>query len=165
MWPAPDGQYQNQIDYILCSQRWRSSIQSEKIRPEADCGSDHELIIAKFRLILKKVGKITRPFRYDLNKILNNYAVVVTNSFCLRKEKKLKAKGEKERYIHLNSEFQKRAKRDKKAFLGDQYKEIEETNRFPGNSDGKASAHNVGDLGSIPGSRRSPGEGNGNPLQ
>ena len=66
---TPDGQYQNQIDYILCSQRWRSSIQSAKTRPGADCGSDHELLIAKFRLKLKKVGKTTRPFRYDLNQI------------------------------------------------------------------------------------------------
>ena len=66
-WTSPDGQYQNQINYILCSQRWRSSIQSGKIRPEADCGSDHELLIAKFRLELKKVGKTSRPFRYDLN--------------------------------------------------------------------------------------------------
>ena len=47
---SPDGQHQNQIDYILCSQRWRSSIQSAKARPGADCGSDHELLIAKFRL-------------------------------------------------------------------------------------------------------------------
>src|SRR5574341_193020 len=54
-----------QIDYILCSQRWRSSIQSAKTRPGTDCGSDHELLIAKFRLKLKKVGKTTRPFRYD----------------------------------------------------------------------------------------------------
>ena len=46
-WPSPDGQYQNQADYILCSQRWRSSIQSEKRRPGADCGSNHELLIAK----------------------------------------------------------------------------------------------------------------------
>ena len=46
-------------DYILCSQRWRNSIQSEKTRPGADCGSDHELLIAKFRLKLKKVGKTT----------------------------------------------------------------------------------------------------------
>ena len=45
-WTSPDGQYQNQIDYILCSQRWRSSIQSAKTRPGADCGSDHELLIA-----------------------------------------------------------------------------------------------------------------------
>ena len=65
----PDGQYQNQIDYILLSQTWRSSIESAKTRPGADCGSDHELLIAKFRLKLKKVGKITRPFRYDLNQI------------------------------------------------------------------------------------------------
>ena len=61
-WTSP-GQYQNQIDYILCSQRWRSSIQSENTRPGADYGSVHELLIAKFRLKLKKVGKTTRPFR------------------------------------------------------------------------------------------------------
>ena len=62
-WTSPDGQHLNQIDYILCSQRWRSSIQSTKPRPGADCGSDHELLIAKFRLKLKKVGKTTRQFR------------------------------------------------------------------------------------------------------
>ena len=63
-WTSPDGQHQNQIYYILCSQRWRSSIQSAKTRPGADCSSDHELFIAKFRLKLKKVGKTSRPFRY-----------------------------------------------------------------------------------------------------
>ena len=68
-WTSPDGQYQNQIDYILCSQRWRRSIQSAKTRPGADCSSDHELFIAKFRLKLKKVGKTTKPFRYELNEI------------------------------------------------------------------------------------------------
>ena len=57
-------QHRNQIDYILCSQRWRSSLQSAKTRLGADCGSDHELLIAKFRLKLKKGGKTTRPFRY-----------------------------------------------------------------------------------------------------
>ena len=57
------------------------ALYSPKTRLGADCGSDHELFTAKFRLKLKKVGKITRPFRYDLNKILNNYAVVVTNRF------------------------------------------------------------------------------------
>ena len=46
MWTSPNGQQRNQIDYILCSQKWRSSIQSAKTRPGADCGSDHELIIA-----------------------------------------------------------------------------------------------------------------------
>ena len=69
MWTSPDDQDWNQIDYIFCSQRWRSSIQSAKTRPGADCGSDHELLIAKFRPKLKKVGKTTRPFRYDLNQI------------------------------------------------------------------------------------------------
>ena len=70
---------QNLIDYILCSQRWRSSIQSAKTRLGVDCGSGHELLIAKFRLKLKKVGKTTRPFRYDLNQIPYDYTVEVTN--------------------------------------------------------------------------------------
>ena len=56
-WISPNGQYRNHIDYIPCSQRQRSSIQSAKTRPKADCGSDHELLIAKFRLKLKKVEK------------------------------------------------------------------------------------------------------------
>ena len=77
----PDGHHQNQTDYILCSQRWRSSIQSAKTRLGVDCSSDHELFIAKFRLKLKKVGKTTRPFRYDLNQIPYDYAVKVTNRF------------------------------------------------------------------------------------
>ena len=47
----------------------------------ADCGSDHELLIARFRLKLKKVGKTTRPFRYDLNQIPYDYTVEVTNRF------------------------------------------------------------------------------------
>ena len=61
--------------------RWRSSIQSAKTRPGADCGSDQELPIAKFRLKLKKIGKTTRPFRYDLNQIPYDYTVEVTNRF------------------------------------------------------------------------------------
>ena len=52
-----------------------------KTRPEADCGSDHELLIAKFRLKLKRVGTTSRPFRYDLNQIPNNYTVEVRNRF------------------------------------------------------------------------------------
>ena len=64
-WTSPAGRYRNQIDYILCSQGWRSSIQSAKTRPEVDCGSDHELLIAKFRLKLKKGGETTRPYRYE----------------------------------------------------------------------------------------------------
>ena len=80
-WTSPVGQHRNQIDYILCSQRWRSSIQSAKTRPGADCGSEYELLIAKFRLKLKKVGKITRLFRYDRNQIPHDYTVEVTNRF------------------------------------------------------------------------------------
>ena len=80
-WISPDGQHQNQTDYILCSQRWRSSIQSAKTRLGADCGSDHELLIAKFRLKLKKVGKTTKPFKYGLNQIPYDYTAEVTNRF------------------------------------------------------------------------------------
>ena len=64
-----NGLHQNQTDYILCSQRWRSSIQLAKTKPGADCGSDHELLLAKVRLKLKKVGKTTKLFRYDLSQI------------------------------------------------------------------------------------------------
>ena len=78
---SPDGQHWNQIDYILCSQRWQSSIHSAKTRLGADCDSDHELLIVKFRLKLKKAGKTTRPFRYDLNQITNDYPVEVRNKF------------------------------------------------------------------------------------
>ena len=66
---------------MLCSQRWRSSIQSAKTRPGADCGSDHKLLIANFRLKLNKVGKVTRTFRYDLNQIPYDYTVEVKNRF------------------------------------------------------------------------------------
>ena len=174
-WTSPDGQYRNQIDYI-CSQSWRSSIQSAKTRLGADCGSDNELRIAKVRLKLKKVGKTTRPFRYDLNQIPYDFTVEVTNRFkglvlirvleelwmevcdivqeaviktipkkkkCKKakwlseealqiavKRREVKGKGEKERHTHLNAEFQRIARRDKKAFLGDQCKEIEEDNRI-----------------------------------
>ena len=137
-------------------------MQSTKTRPGADCGSDHELLIAKFRLKLKKVGETTRPFRYDLNQIPYDYTVEVRNRFkgldlidrvpdelwtevrdivqetgiktipmekkCKKaqwlsgealqiavKRREAKSKGGKERYKHLNAEFQRIAKRDKKA--------------------------------------------------
>ena len=80
-WTSPDGQQRNQIDYILCSQKWRSSIQSTKTRRGADCGSDHELLINKFRLKLRKIGNTARPFRYDLNQIPYDYTVEVRNRF------------------------------------------------------------------------------------
>ena len=170
-WTSLDGQYQNQIDYILCSQIWRSSTESAKTRLGADYGLDHEFLIVKFRLKLKTVGKTTRPLKYDFNQIPCDYTVEVTNRFkgldlieCLKnyrwrfvteiktipkkkkckkakwlseealqivvKRRELKGKGEKERYIHLNAQFQRIARRDKKAFLSDQCKEIEENNRM-----------------------------------
>ena len=148
-----------------------------KNKTGGDCSSDHELLIAKFRLKLKKVGKTTGPFRYDLNQIPYDYTVEVTNRFKVldlvdivpeelwievhdivqeavikiipkkkkckmakwlyeealqtaMKHREAKGKGEKEICIHLNAEFQRRARRDRKAFLGDQYKEREENNRM-----------------------------------
>ena len=156
--------------------RWRSSIKSTKTRLGADCGSYHELLIAKFRLKLKNVGKTTRPFRYDLNQIPYDYTVEVRNRFkgldlidrvpdelwnevcdivqetgiktipmekkckkakCLSEEalqiavkrREAKSKGEKERYKHLNAEFQRIVRRDT-AFFTYQCKEIEENNRM-----------------------------------
>ena len=157
--------------------RWKSAIPSAKTRPGADCGSDHELFIAKFRFKLKKVGKVTRLFRYDLNQIPYYYTVEMTNRFkgldlidrvpeelwmevcdivqeaviktiprkkkCKKakwlseevlqiaeKRREAKRKREKERYTHLNAEFQRIARRDKQAFLNDQCKEIEENIRM-----------------------------------
>jgi len=150
------------------------ALQSAKTRMGTDCGSDHELLIAKFRLKLKKVWKTTRPFRYDLNQIPYDYTVEVRNRFkgldliyrmpdelwievvqetgiktnsmekeCKKakwlsgealqitvKRREVKTKGAKERYNHLNAEFQRIARRDKKALLSDQCKEIEENNRM-----------------------------------
>ena len=140
-----------------------------KNKTRANCGSEHELLIAKFRLKLKKVGQTTRPFRYDLNQIPYDYTVAVRNRFkgldlidrvpdelwnevygivqktgiktismekkCKKakwlsgealqiavKRREAKNKGEKERYKHLNAEFQRIARRDKKAFFSNQCK-------------------------------------------
>ena len=80
-WTSPDGQHRNPIDYILCSRRWRSSIRSAKTRLGPNCGSDHKLLIAKFRRKMNKGGKTSRPFRYDLNQIPYDYTVEVRNRF------------------------------------------------------------------------------------
>ena len=64
-----------------CNQRWRSSIYAVKTRLGADCGSDYEHLIEKLRLKLKKVGKTTGTFRYNLNKISYDYTVEGTNRF------------------------------------------------------------------------------------
>ena len=147
------------------------------LRLGAQRGLAHELLIAKFRLNLKKIGKTTRPFRYDLNQIPYDYTVKITNRFkgldlidrvpeelwtelpdiiqdagikttpkkkkCKKakwlseealqiamKIREMKGKGEKERYTHLNAEFQRIARRDKKSFFSDQCKEIEENKRM-----------------------------------
>ena len=154
------------------------TVSKKKKRRGADCGSDHELLLAKFRLKLKKVGKTTRPFTYDLqSNPLQLYSgsdrfkglglidrvhlpeelwtevhdiVQETGIKAIPKKKKckkakwlseealqiavkrmeMKSKGEKERYTCLNAEFQRIARRDKKAFLNDPCKEIEENNRM-----------------------------------
>ena len=77
-WTSSDSQYENQSDYIFCSQKWRRFLQSPKKKKKkagADCGSDHQLLIAKSRVKLKELWKITRPSRYNLNQILYDYTV------------------------------------------------------------------------------------------
>ena len=80
-WTSLDGQYRNQIDDILLQPKMQKLYTVTKNKLGADWGSDHELPIGKFRLKLKKVGKTTRPFRYDLNQIPCNYTVEVINKF------------------------------------------------------------------------------------
>ena len=77
---SPNGQHWNQIDYILCSQRWRSSIVT-KNKTRSWLWLRSWTLLAKFRLKLKKIGKTTRPFRYDLNQIPYDYTVEVRNRF------------------------------------------------------------------------------------
>ena len=138
-----------------------------KNKTGSNCGSDHELLVAKFRLKLKKGGKITRAFRYDLNQIHYNYTVEVTKRFMglelwmdvhnilqeavvktipkkkkcknakwlseealqiAEKRREAKGKGKKERYIHLNAEFLRLARRDSSVINAK--KKIEESNRM-----------------------------------
>ena len=66
---------------FLAAKEEEAQYSQQNPRPGADCGSDHELLVAKFRLKLKKVGKTTRPFRYDINQIPYNYTVEVRNRF------------------------------------------------------------------------------------
>ena len=97
-----------------------------KKKTGADCGSDHEILIAKFRLKLKKLEKTTRPFRYDLNQIPYNYIVEVRNRF---KGLDLIDRAPEELWTEVCDIVQRIARRDKKAFLSDQFTAIEEVNR------------------------------------
>ena len=85
-WTSPNGVYRNQIDYILVKKRWRNSILCAKTRPGADCGSDHEMLIADIRVKLKKVKTPAKPKRYDLEQVPNIFSVEVSNKFALLEE-------------------------------------------------------------------------------
>ena len=80
-WTSPNGQYRNQIDYILCNRRWKSSITSVKTRPGSDCGTDHELLLATFRIKLKNHLQSTQPMKFNLQNIPTTYTVEVKNRF------------------------------------------------------------------------------------
>jgi len=81
-WTSPGGEYRNQIDYILIKKRWRSAISSVKTMPGADCGTDHELLVAKIKVKLKKVKGNKAPLRYDLQNIPVEYNVEIRNRFA-----------------------------------------------------------------------------------
>ena len=85
MWTSPDGQYRNQIDYIPCSQRWRSSIQSAKTRLGADCGSDHELLLPNSDLNWRKWGKPLDHSGTNLDSILKSRDIALPTKICLVK--------------------------------------------------------------------------------
>ena len=80
-WTSPNGQHRNQIDYILCQRRWKSSVQSARTLPGADCGTDHELLVAGIRVKLKKIKRVALPKRYDLENIPEKYTLEVKNRF------------------------------------------------------------------------------------
>ncbi|CAF3391752.1 unnamed protein product [Rotaria socialis] len=80
-WTTPSGQHRNQIDYILCNRRWKSSITSIKTRPGADCGTDHELLLACLRIKLKQHHKSTQTAKPDLQNIPYKYKIEVKNRF------------------------------------------------------------------------------------
>ena len=80
-WTSPDGNTKNQIDYILIQNRWRSSLSNAKTYPGADCGSDHELLVATIRIKLRKIKKPTAPLRFDLTIIPEEYGVEISNKF------------------------------------------------------------------------------------
>ncbi|XP_072025345.1 craniofacial development protein 2-like [Amphiura filiformis] len=80
-WISPDGRTRNQINYILIKRRWRSSVKVAKTYPGADCGSDHQLLVAEIRSKLKSVKRDTPSCRYDVNRINEQYRVEVRNSF------------------------------------------------------------------------------------
>ena len=80
-WTAPNGLYQNQIDYIFCQNRWRSMVHMTKMLPGAECDSDNELLLAWLKIKLKVMKKALRPVRYDFSKRSQEYMVVVSNRF------------------------------------------------------------------------------------
>ncbi|XP_071821535.1 craniofacial development protein 2-like [Apostichopus japonicus] len=81
-WTSPDGQYRNQIDYILVRKRWQSAVKSANTLPGADCGTDHELLVAIIHIKLRKVKKQDRVKKYSLNEIPERYSIEVKNSFA-----------------------------------------------------------------------------------
>ena len=78
-WTSPDGQHQIRLIIFFAAKDGEALYSSTKTRPGADCGSDHELLIAKFKLKLKKIGKTNRPCMNDLNQIPYDYTVEVRN--------------------------------------------------------------------------------------
>lgn len=88
-WTSPDGETKNQIDYILTNRRWKTSVTAARTLPGADCGTDHELLMAEIKLRLKKIKIPPKPARYDLSMIHFNitYKLEIKNRFSVLQEK------------------------------------------------------------------------------
>nr|XP_015209863.1 PREDICTED: craniofacial development protein 2-like [Lepisosteus oculatus] len=114
-WTAPNGQHRNQIDYILCSQRWKSSVLTIKTFHGADCGSDHELLVTTFKehIPYKKLEKRSKWLSAETIKVADQ-------------RRAAKATGDRDEARRLNAEFQRAARKDKEAYWDQRCKQMEE---------------------------------------
>src|SRR5678815_4382393 len=147
-WTSPDGKHRNQIDYILINKRWNSTIRDVRTKPGADCGTDHELLVATVQMKLKKLKKGERLITYDCKEISQEYRVEIRNRFEILErddaeteevENNLWEKTKEailetaEKYIpkkrKSNRAFQKQARMDKEKHLNELCKEMEDEGR------------------------------------
>lgn len=179
-WRSPGERVRNQIDYIMIKRRWRSSLSNVKTRPDADCGSDHQLLLATTKIKLKTTSKREKAARYDVQNIPEAFTVDICNRFtpllqyaeeeCTPEElwtritstmsetakkhipkrkrqrkpwlknatmdtaeerRKAKGRGDMDEWARLNKEFRKAANADKREYLKEKCKHLEQCNKNP----------------------------------